>query len=181
MSTVSYFYNCFICSSSLFDLSLLSFPIIFSSLIILLLQSNFYVFDFSSFFSIPFLSTLIHEHDKKLYFGMTYRLVFLSNTDNCLNKWSCTTYVCNILNRLYVIFIINKQGIHMFWLLCGFTNTTDTIEGKLHQNPVHSLLFIRAFSRMDLLWSESHNSPSLLSQQTLIKSSIQLHNINSLK
>lgn len=64
VSTVFFFCNCFICSSCLFDLFLLSFLIIFSSVMVLLLQSHFYVFDFSSFFSIPFLSTLVHEHDK---------------------------------------------------------------------------------------------------------------------
>ena len=29
------------------------------------------------------------------------------------------------------------------------------------KNPVHSLLFIISFSQIDLLWSESVNSPSL--------------------
>ena len=104
----------------------------------------------------------------KLYFVMPCRLVFLLYSANFLNKLSCAINVFRILNCLFVISIINQEGIHILWLLCGFIDTTDTIKGEPHQKPcaviiIYYSIFKNSFA---LNWI-TYNSPSLLSLRTL--------------
>ena len=85
---------------------------------------------FGNFFSFYFCQ---HLHMNMIQIVFCNALAFILNSADCLNKWSCAINVLRILNCLFVIFIVNQEGIHTPWLLCGFIDPTDAITGEPRQ------------------------------------------------
>ena len=96
-----------------------------------------------------------------MYFVMPWNILFPLYFFNGINKWGCSIHVFSVLNRGYVSFIIKHKRIHIFWYFCGLKVQLMQYEENDMKNPVHSLSFIIWFSRIDLLRSESVNSPSV--------------------
>ena len=124
----------------------------FKVLFLFMIIHQFYSFVFDNYFT---------QTCSKLYFVMPWNILFPLYFFNGINKWGCSIHVFSVLNRGYVSFIIKHKRIHIFWYFCGLKVQLMQYEENDMKNPVHSLLFIIWFSRIDLLRSKSVNSPSV--------------------
>ena len=161
VSIVLYFWDIFWCISWLFFISLNCFsPIIFFSLLAPLVYSIVFFLCLIINFFLSFLSTTLHELVANSILWLPRVLYFSSFFSDGTNKWSHSIFVFSVLNRGLVSFIIKQGGIHIFWFFF-VSLKVHLMQYKDIENPVLSLICIISFPRIDLLWSESANSPSL--------------------
>ena len=177
VSIVLYFWDIFWCISWLFFISLNCFsPIIFFSLLAPLVYSIVFFLCLIINFFLSFLSTTLHELVANSILWLPRVLYFSSFFSDGTNKWSHSIFVFSVLNRGLVSFITKQGGIHIFrsfnlcsmkkmisktWLIFFVSLKVHLMQYKDIKNPVLSLICIISFPRIDLLWSESANSPSL--------------------